>query len=71
MIGQLGAYSCPTDIMIGQLGAYSSPTDLEVAHFVHFFITLSGELFSRTPAKEVQLRKKPKNYFVFTYKRVV
>lgn len=36
MIGQLGAYSCPTDIMIGQLGAYSSPTDLEVAHFAHF-----------------------------------
>ena len=36
MIGQLGAYSCPTDIMIRQLGAYSSPTDLEVAHFVHF-----------------------------------
>ena len=36
MIGQLGAYSCPTDIMIGQLGAYSSPTDLEVSHFVHF-----------------------------------
>lgn len=36
MIGQLGAYSCPTDIMIGQLGAYSSPTDLEVAHLVHF-----------------------------------